>query len=199
MKVRRETLRAVLPAISKDTTRYNLIGVLVKPDGTFVATDGHRLHMVKQDLPWVDEQAPVQLEEPAIVMGSGLKSVEKAMPKGRAIPEELRDVAELDVVETNRNGHARFVAGGAQFDVEKIDGEYPDFEQVLPKRDDGVTFGINAQYLKEACDAVLKFAPSSRSRACKITVKDELSPVRIEATNADTGDELTVVIMPMRL
>ena len=48
MKVRRKTLQAILPAASKDDTRFNLCGALVKPDGTFVATDGHRLHMVKQ-------------------------------------------------------------------------------------------------------------------------------------------------------
>ena len=42
-----DLLKWVLRAASKDALRHNLRGVNVDADGTFVATDGHRLHFAK--------------------------------------------------------------------------------------------------------------------------------------------------------
>lgn len=42
----RRDLRRALIACSSDTARVNLAQILVEPDGTVVATDGHRLHVL---------------------------------------------------------------------------------------------------------------------------------------------------------
>jgi len=58
MIIRREVLKAVQTATSKDDTRYALGNIQVQPDGACVATDGHVLLVGRDRYPAADEDFP---------------------------------------------------------------------------------------------------------------------------------------------
>jgi hypothetical protein len=155
MYIKRTTLLAVTPAVSRDETRYTLNGIYVEPGGTFTATDGHRLHQVKEAPVGVDdypscggiEDTPTPgstsrwpaLAQPFIMPRESAVKLEKSLPKGKALAKRLPMLegrALLDTAFTNGNGKARWVSTDLEtvnpIECSKIDGSYPDYKQVIP-------------------------------------------------------------------
>src|SRR5678810_545182 len=58
MIIRREVLKAVQSAVTKDDTRYALNHIQVQPDGACVATDGHVLLIGRDRYPMADADYP---------------------------------------------------------------------------------------------------------------------------------------------
>ena len=110
-------------AVSTDETRYNINGVFAESIQTangsgirFVATDGHRLAMI-------DRPADgLELKESVIIPRKGITELKK-------------------VLESNQ-GNAKISVNGGFFTVESlgvtlgvrlVDGQFPDYKQVIPK------------------------------------------------------------------
>jgi DNA polymerase III subunit beta len=117
-------------AISTNETRYYLNGVyLMTEDGDegkilrFVATDGHRLSMCEKTLP---EGADINVE--GIIV-----------PK-KGIGELRKLVAEADGDVTIGIKDRTLIARRSDVEliIRLIDGEYPDYQQVVPKNNDKV-------------------------------------------------------------
>ena len=204
-------------AASTDPTRYNLCAVHFLKGGATEATDGHML--MRLDPAPVD-QASTLLDQipsgdvvPFIGAIDGVEMVAKMIPKKTKTGIDLHYAA-LDVAETNRNGSADFVVHEIgnpiqRVKVAKIDGEYPNTGQVVPKpAATDRTFAINMALLDRVYRAVKELQKGERVVGrVKVTVpapdpkyKDQgvLSPITIEATSEE-GDTLSAYVMPMRL
>lgn len=75
--------------------------------------------------------------------------------------------------------------------------KFPDLDQVIPTGTPILSVGFNAELLAR----VLKVAGAfnERSHAVQIDFTDNVSPVKITATDVTTGQTGTFVIMPLRL
>jgi len=191
MLINHRTL-APLHCASTDETRYNLNGLHFTADGQTVGTDGHIMAYVTPKL----DGDPVKLEPFTLEYGA-LVALQKEQRKKRAIP------ASLVVDVTNANGHAR-IEGTSIGAIEpvKIIGDYPAWQQVVPKREaDDHVVGLSASVLECMLNTVRQFTETSRGKAVNITFrfpKDNLKPISADVADLDSGDELHVVLMPMR-
>jgi DNA polymerase III subunit beta len=119
-KVFTATAGRVTRAASRDESRPVLTGVLVRigPDGiTMVATDSYRLALKQTVL----ENPPGQVVE-AIVPARALLELDRLVAATGA------DNIEIVLSE----GKAQFRVGAARFTSRLIDGQFPDFRQLLP-------------------------------------------------------------------
>ncbi|MDD5440000.1 MAG: DNA polymerase III subunit beta [Candidatus Omnitrophica bacterium] len=123
LTIPQKTLKTMLTmtifAISRDETRYVLNGVLMsihKKKIQIVATDGRRLAVASQQLP-----EGVTLEEKVIIPA---KTVQE-------LTHVLTD--EGNVAIAYSDNQIFFTVGDTQIISRLIDGDYPNFEQVIPK------------------------------------------------------------------
>jgi len=114
-------------AISTNETRYYLNGVFfVTVDGKLrmVATDGHRLSLCDKDLP---KGADISIDPGIIIPKKGVMELRKLLG-------EIEGDIVIGVKE--RNIFAR--GGGVELIIRLIDGNYPDYDQVVPKKNDRI-------------------------------------------------------------
>lgn len=119
-----EMINRTIYAVSTDETRFNLNGVCFEPIGEkegelllrMVATDGHRLSMVTRPT------SDLRFSERVIVPRKGLQELRKLLD------EEVSAEVGLDV----RDGFLVLETGEAKVSMRLIDGEFPDYNQVLP-------------------------------------------------------------------
>jgi len=110
-------------AASKDMGRYAFHGVLLELDPreiTLVATDGRRLSMARMDC-----VTGIKERRSSIVPVRGLAQLQRAVTE--------RDAA-LSI--TAGDDHVRFAVEDTEIAVQVVEGEFPDFRAVLPKKQD---------------------------------------------------------------
>lgn len=147
MIIRKETLQAVLPATTKDDTRYFLKAILVEPSGRCIATNGHIMLLATDEHQEPDADYPAKpgipefksSPEVGVLLPSDMaEGLIKAMPKGKrsTIPilngvqigtngEEGFNVVATDL-ESVRTGHIQ---------ADGKDGTFPKYERVLVPAD----------------------------------------------------------------
>ena len=114
-----EMIHQTVFATSHDETRYTLSGALVVCDGnemTMVATDGHRLAHTRRPMP----------------IGHELRVI---VPR-KALEEVNRFAADSDAKETELAAlanHLVFRKGRSTLVTRLIEGQFPDYEGVIPK------------------------------------------------------------------
>jgi DNA polymerase-3 subunit beta len=116
------TSEHVVKAASRDDTRPVLTGVLVRLEAdtlTMVATDSYRLAVGR-----------------GTITGGPSEPIEALMP-ARALAEAQRVIAlagvdEIELVLTESQGTLR--AGGVRLTTRLIDGQFPDYRQLIPDR-----------------------------------------------------------------
>lgn len=116
------TVDRVVRAASRDETRPVLTGVLVRADSeglTMVATDSYRLAVKRTPL----ESPPAEPCE-AIVPARALAEVARLTTATKATTVEM----------TLDERQASFRLGGARLTTRLIDGQFPDFRQLVPDR-----------------------------------------------------------------
>jgi DNA polymerase-3 subunit beta len=117
-------IERTLYAASTDETRYNLNGVLIElPEAgdrvRMVATDGHRLAVV-------DRTVGAETER----LATGVIVPRKAL----AELKRLVDEEEADEVELGFEGNSALARrGGVSLAMRLIEGEFPNYRQVMPK------------------------------------------------------------------
>jgi DNA polymerase-3 subunit beta len=162
----REALGIVAYAASSGETRYNLNGIAVDADsGHCIATDGHRLCIAEAgsvSFPW---------EGIRILPLKGVKLLAKLL-KGSG-----------DCARIAFDGKAAAFQGeGFSLSIRVIEGEYLNYNQVIPKKV-GETIRVDRDALLGSIERVAVAAPE-RSRAVKVTFN---SGIGLEASNPDTG------------
>jgi DNA polymerase-3 subunit beta len=148
-------------AISTEETRYYLNGIYLHPaqrEGVAVlravATDGHRL-----------ASAEVPMPADAIAM-PGVIVPRKTVSEVRKLIDEKTD----DVIIELSESKIRFVTGRALLTSKLIDGQFPDYERVIPTHNEK-QLDVDCRQFAEAVERVSAIA-SERSRAVKLSVAD---------------------------
>ncbi len=113
-------------AISTNETRYYLNGVFLVTAGKakertlrMVATDGHRLSMCEKPLP---EGMNVKIEPGIIVPRKGVVEMRRLLDEGDG-----------DIVVGVKERNVVLRRSGVELIIRLVDGDYPDYDQVIPK------------------------------------------------------------------
>jgi DNA polymerase-3 subunit beta len=159
-------------AVSSDETRFNLSGVLLEvPAGgevRMVATDGHRLAMVTRAVEGAEMTPPITLPR------KGLQELQRLLESsGDAEVELLISTKEL-----------RVKGPLVELFMRAIEGEFPDYRQVIPKE---VAHHARLQrdQLMNAVRRVSLLA-SERSRGVRLQI--EPGRVEVSANSPDLGE-----------
>ncbi len=171
-----------LYAASQDETRYNLNGVLFEPPSTaegpltMVATDGHRLVRIERTF---EGASQFNLKAPVILPRKGLGELRRIL--GDAAAEKDGDkTVELGF----KDNHAVLRRGLTLLGMRLVDGQFPDYKQVIPKLADKIV-RIARQDLADSLKRVSVLA-SDRMQPVKLALnKDQLV---VSCTNPDAGD-----------
>jgi DNA polymerase III subunit beta len=109
-------------AVSPDETRYNLSGVYIEsPEpgmAVMVATDGHRLSMIRREVKGFAMQGG------AIIPRKGVNELRK-----------LLDLEGEDEVKLSLDGQLAWLKrGSTELSMRLVEGEFPDYRGVIPKQ-----------------------------------------------------------------
>lgn len=170
-----QMIERTMYAASVDETRYNLNGVHfeVLPEAgkiRMVATDGHRLALVDR----VVASDVAGLASGVIVPRKGLAELK------RLVDEEDADEVELGF--EGNSGLAR--KGDVTLFMRLIEGEFPNYQQVIPKKSDHV-LTLATEPLVRALRRVALLSVE-RSRAIKFEVAER--SLTISSSNPDVGE-----------
>jgi DNA polymerase III subunit beta len=181
--VMKEMIEKTVFAASNEESRYHLNGILFlqKPQNTetgspgkeilrMVATDGHRLALIDR------ENTKIQ-----------------GMEKGVVIPK--KGILELKRIMSDREGedrvfmyfdpsHGFFKIGSTLMAIRLIDGEFPEYEQVIPKENDRKML-VERQTLY-ACLRRVSTMASERVEGVKFSLKQ--NGLEVSSYHQDFGD-----------
>jgi DNA polymerase-3 subunit beta len=177
MGVLREAVDSVIYAVSTDSHRQILTGVLFSYDGstlTLVATDTHRLAVKKLDQPGI---------------GSGLTAVipEKALKAIKSLP-----VTDDEVVSIKFGGGRLGVeAGGAKVVSQLLAGAYPNWERVVPSESTR-TWSVEVDQLAEKVKRTMILAKDNANR---VRFRGNEDQILIAARSEEKGEAKEEVSM----
>jgi len=168
-----EMIEKTIFAVSTDETRYILNGLYFEPEGSstvrVVATDGHRLSLVERPM-----EGDFKLKKGVILPRKGLLEL-------RRLLEEAPDAeCFLGFGDTS----AVFKKAGLSMFMRLIDGQFPDYKEVIPKESE--------QSLKLPRAALLEtlkrisLLSEEKSHAIRVELSEGL--LRISSQNPDLGE-----------
>ncbi len=160
-------------AISADETRHNLNGVFFEPmqgGARMVATDGHRLSLVERQL-----AGEFGLKKGVIVPRKGLFELR------RLLSEEGTGACELGFTESS----GLFRRGDLTMVMRLIDGQFPDYMQVIPKEAER-TVQVDRARLLETLKRMSLMSSDRTTNAVKIELTTD--QLRISSQNPDLGE-----------
>ncbi len=174
----RELISRTLFAVSQDDTRANLSGIFLEcPEAgrvRAVATDGHRLSMITRS---VDGVVP---SDGVILPRKGVNEIVKII-----------EGSDEDIELTLDGGLAHTSIANVEFSMRLVEGDFPDYRQVVPQstpRVMALTVGDFLSALKR-----VSVVSSDRTRGIKLNI--EAGRLEISSSAADFGEaveELTV-------
>ncbi|HKJ27719.1 MAG TPA: DNA polymerase III subunit beta [Anaerolineales bacterium] len=180
----REMIHQVVFAASTDDARPVLTGVLVTVEGntvTMAAADGFRLSVRSAEISQsvsdkIQAIIPARaLHELARIAGEGDDTVTMVMPPGR--------------------GQVIFRTKDAELTSQLIEGNFPDFAQIIPTGHNTRTVVATTDFLKACKQAEIFARDGSHIARLNITPGDELQPgvVEISAQSEETGSSEAVI------
>ena len=165
-------------AISTEETRYYLNGIYLHAttsDGQdvlrAVATDGHRLARVQQDLP------PGARGMPGVIVPR------KTVAELRKLLDESQGAIDVALSDTR----IQFTAGPVTLTSKLIDGTFPDYERVIPRDNDKV-LRVGKQDFANAVNRVAAIS-SERSRPVKLSLARDLLTLSAASPEQGTATE----------
>lgn len=160
-------------AVSTDATRYHLNGVylehLEKNIMRMTGTDGHRLSFVDQE---VFMNMP-ELKRGIIMPKKGLGELRK-----------LLDEVDSSIGIAFERGYVFVRLSGTYLFIRLIEGEYPDYRQVIPKATDRI-IKLDRETFTSALKRVSLLA-HEKSRGVKMSLQENV--VTISSSNPDMGE-----------
>jgi DNA polymerase-3 subunit beta len=160
-------------AASTDEARPVLTGELLQIDGPslkLVATDGHRLAERRLTASAADE-----LDASLIVPARALAELPRAF-RGEA--------GEVEVLVSKARNQVFFRAGTSEVTSRLIDGQYPNYSQVIPNKSSTVV-RVSTAELTQTVRAVALFA---RDSANVIRIRAQAGSLVLSATTNEVGD-----------
>jgi DNA polymerase III subunit beta len=175
--VLQEMIRKTLFAVSTDETRYVLNGVLFQVDGEklkMVATDGHRLSFIQKK---IENKSNNQCN--VIIPTKALNELSKI------ITEMAKGKEEDGVVEiASTENQIKFITEGVEIVSRLIEGQFPNYEQVIPKESDKKIEASTANLA--AATRRVSILTSEKSNSIHYQAKD--SKLIITAKTPDMGE-----------
>jgi DNA polymerase-3 subunit beta len=168
-----------LYAASTDETRYNLNGVFFEPPTTaegpltMVATDGHRLVRVERTFVGANN---FRLKGPVILPRKGLTEL------GRVLEGDNDDANPVEL--GFHDNHAVIRRGTTLLGMRLVEGQFPDYRQVIPKLADKVV-RLARQDLVDSLKRVSVLAQDKMQPVKVALGRDQLV---VSCTNAGTGE-----------
>lgn len=166
-------------AISSDETRYYLNGIYFhskEVDGKrmlrAVATDGHRLALVEYP---ADEDTK-SIEKGIIIPRKTIHEMHKVM-------EGVEENIELSISEAK----IKMQAGDTVIISKIIDGDFPDYERVIPK-DNNKLVKVDKKTISDAIDRVSTIA-NDKHRSIKIIIDNNTIKLQANTTEGGFADE----------
>jgi DNA polymerase-3 subunit beta len=161
-------------SISLDETRYNLSGVFLEQidEGALrmVSSDGHRLSIYDRKIPNIR----LKSEESIIIPRKGLMEIRK-------ICEEMKGEVDFALSKSNcliSHLDTRLV-------IRLIDGEFPDYRQVLPTEENQRKILINRETFQ---DALRRISVLSQEKTRGVRFQFERDLLKITVNNPDVGE-----------
>ncbi len=158
-------------AVSADETRANLNGIFLEGVGKgqlrMVATDGHRLAMVTQDVEGGRKEKGVIIPR-------------KAVGELRKVLEGGDD--EIEIIVDQGTAFAR--RGAVEMSMRLIEGEFPDYNQVIPEKSERVCY-VDAATLMAALRRISTVS-SERTKGVRIQLKRGI--MELSTINPDVGE-----------
>lgn len=186
-----DALRQVVRAASSDEARPTLTGVLMtaEDDGLrMVATDSYRLAVC--DLPG---QQVLAANQKVLVPSRALNELQRLVGNGPEVTMRLGD------------NHATFEVGNTRLSTRLIEGEFPNYKQLIPASHPN-SLTVEREPLLEAIRRVKIFASAKDSTPVRLQMGGEilrLTAINQELGNANeeldaefSGTELTVAFNP---
>jgi DNA polymerase-3 subunit beta len=174
----REMIEKTVFAASNEESRYHLNGVLfaqMKQDGNeilrMVATDGHRLSLVDRE----NKEIRGIGEKGIIIPKKGVLEIKKIMG-------DRAGEAEIGVY--FNTSHGFFKMGKSLTVIRLIDGEFPEYEQVVPKGNDKKIV-VEKEKMVSSLKRVSTMA-SERMEGIKLSFMK--NSVEMSSTHQDFGD-----------
>ncbi len=165
-------------AISTEETRYYLNGIYLHVANgdagstlRAVATDGHRLAQVEQDVP---EGATGM---PGIIVPR--KTVQEV--------RKLIDEYEGDVIVALSDTKMRFSFDNTVVTSKLIDGTFPDYSRVIPKGNDKM-MEIDCRLFSQAVDRVSTIS-SDKTRSVKLSLAEDTLKLSVNSPDSGTARE----------
>ena len=158
----------VIFAVSSEESRFQLNGALLHlKDGglEIVATDGHRLALIENDL-------------------DGSQEGEGVLVPRKALQEILRFEGEETVNFRRGEHHLSFQLGQRELICRILEGTFPDYERVISKDNDKKAV-FDRKNLSEAVQRVALLT-GDRARAVSLQIED--NKLLISAANPDLGE-----------
>ena len=164
----RKMVAKVLFAVSSEESRFQLNGALLKPKAKaleLVATDGHRLALVEDEI-------------------EGVKEGEGVLVPRKALQELQRFEGDGNLAFRRGEHHLSFRLGRRELICRILEGTFPDYERVIAKDNDKrATFERLA-----LSDAVRRVAllTGDRARAVRLQLRDGV--LTVSTSNPDLGE-----------
>jgi DNA polymerase-3 subunit beta len=172
-----EMIEKTIFSSAESDSRYTLNGLLfhMKPDRsliTVVATDGHRMALINKGL---------DLSE----------GDEKKVLVPRKAASELKKLlaGEGTVSCTIGNQHMLFTTDGVDFMARLVEGTYPNYESVIPNRNDKVLHVETGSFVK----AIRKASIMSKEGTNTVLLKVEPKTMTVSSSNPGLGEARDVV------
>lgn len=178
-----EMIKKTQFAISSDETRYILNGVFFEPHSSgkvrMVATDGHRLSLIERELP-----GEFKLKGGVIIPRKGLMELKRLL-------DEAPDAeCHLGFAENS----ALFKKPGLTMVMRLIDGQFPEYQRVIPKEGEKVVMVFKTRFLESLKRIAL--VASEKSHGVRISLEN--NKLLITANNPDLGEAKDVLEVAYR-
>src|SRR5262249_30579601 len=159
-------------SVSPDEARYNLSGVYVESAGAnsarMVATDGHRLAMIERETSSFKSDAGV------IIPRKGLQELRK-----------LLDQPGEEEVKLSIDGQLAYLKrGGTEVSMRLVEGEFPDYRDVIPKNS-RYAIKVGRDDLLAAIKRAAIFS-SERYHGVKFSLSNGM--LTVSSTSPETGE-----------
>ena len=174
-----EMIQRTLYSASVDENRYNLTGVYFEPsedvDGrlVMVATDGHRLSRIAKTMP----EGRLSTFRPVIMPRKGLSELIRLLEN-----QQIADGEDFFMAFSEK--HAHVSRGNVLLSMRLIDGQFPDYNQVIPKLADKILRASRQSFLTSV--KRVSVLASDKNQCIKFSAKKD--DVRVSCINPDAGE-----------
>jgi DNA polymerase-3 subunit beta len=166
-------------AVTREDSRFALNGALLELEGksaSVVATDGHRLAVVRKEMPVKGVKDPLN----AIVPKKTLNEILRM----RAVAEGEGEERETPLLFATEENHLHFKLGERHLVSRTLEGTFPNYDRVLPKENDKVV-RVGRDPLTEALRRVALLS-YEKSRALRL--KLEPGGLTVTSSTPEVGE-----------